>query len=330
MRKYTSYNSNLFDVSILRTFSVISVVLWHSYCPYICWGIADSPLNRYYTFILSNVLPDANLPLFTFISGYLFRFSIEKNKYSEFIPFLYNKVNRLLIPFIVLGSVINLCEIDKNIVDILYGKPNHLWYCLMLFYCFILCWFIEKKIRNYNIILAIISAIFASYIGGGVLSINSPLGIVLPIYYYVYFYFGFYVYKCKNKVYTLMTKCWSIILIVYISFCIYNPGGHLIVFQCLSYILLLWRIVNSRKIISICLMPPISNFIYKINKYSFGIYVFHQWIIWNLTRSNFILPIISEYYIMFPALLFIIVIVLSYSMTWILTNNNRVFRYLLT
>lgn len=140
-------NRRLFDVTLLRAFAVLSLVMWHCYCPYICWGTAESPLNGFYTNLFTNIIPDANMPLFTFLAGYLFCYQYEeKGKYREFKGFLKSKVHRLLIPFLVIGSLMNLTMYGRSLTEILYGQPNHLWYCLMLFYVYIVFWFIHHKL----------------------------------------------------------------------------------------------------------------------------------------------------------------------------------------
>lgn len=200
---------SLNDVALLRVYAVLTLVAWHSYCSYICWGIAETPMSSIYTDIFLFLAPDANMPLFTFISGYLFYYLLkEKQHYNSLRSFISNKTHRLLIPFIILGTLTNVLSYNKSIIDIFYGKPNHLWFCLMLFYCFVICYIIETKFSSQiNKLLMCISFLGAfimhSIKTGGPLTINSPLGIFLPMYYYSYFYFGFLVYQYKEKSYPM-------------------------------------------------------------------------------------------------------------------------------
>ncbi len=59
------------------------------------------------------------------------------------------------------------------------------------------------------------------------------------------------------------------------------------------------------------------------------IYVFHQWIIWNITRPDFLHNYIHEHYIIFPLLCWIFIFMLSWLMTHLLTKYTKVGRYLL-
>ena len=132
-------------LNLIRAFAVISLVVWHSYCSYVCWGFGNSPLDKIYYLFIVNLIPDANMPLFTFISGFLFSFLlVEKNKYKQLKPFLKIKSERLIIPFLVLGAFTLLTERNIGIVECITrgGGNSHLWYCLMLFYVFIADWFL--------------------------------------------------------------------------------------------------------------------------------------------------------------------------------------------
>lgn len=200
----------LSEVTILRVYAIMSLVAWHCYCSYTAWGIGNSPLDSTYSSAFKVFAPTANMPLFTFLSGYLFFYLFkEKGKYADFRGFLKNKVNRLLIPYLILGFVINLTQIGRGrpLWPMFYGAPNHMWYCLMLFYCFMICWLVEKKLgQMYNIILAVLSFSFVLLQGGLYLSVESPLGWWMVAYFYSYFYIGFMVFQYADKIFPLLSK----------------------------------------------------------------------------------------------------------------------------
>lgn len=318
------------EVTFLRVLAVLMLVAWHSYCTYICWGLADSPLNIFYTRLFRFLTPDAYMPVFTFISGYLFYYlMVEKRKYVDFKEFLKNKINRLLIPYIVLGFTINMTQIGRqNPLELLVGTPNHLWYCLMLFYCFIACWLIEMKLTSrYNIIAMCLSFLFVLVVGARNI-IRTPLGLWMPIYYYGYFYMGFLVFKHKEKIMIVVKKYWYLLLAIYIISIIWSFNSHFLLFTTLTFTLMLYvigtMVKNSRG--GVKLLE--SHWSKEIEKCSFGIYVFHQWIIWNVTRYPDMSCFMSEHYILFPFLLYISVFILSYIMTK-LSIQTKIGRYLL-
>lgn len=80
-------------------------------------------------------------------------------------------------------------------------------------------------------------------------------------------------------------------------------------------------------------IPRWANIILQIGKYSFGIYVFHQWIIWNITRIPFIIsyiqPLMIEHDILFPLVLYIIIFLFSMLLTKI-SIKTKLGKYLLT
>lgn len=323
--------NKLHDVALLRTIAIISLVAWHSYCAYICWDLAESPINEFYTILFAFLTPDANMPLFTFISGYLFCYLVVfKGKYGDFKSFLKNKVNRLLIPYIVLGFTINMTQIGRqNPVEILTGTPNHLWYCLMLFYCFIACWIIEKWNRLLNIWAMCISLLLVLVVGGKNI-IPTPLGIYMPLYYYGYFYMGFMFFKYKDKMLDYINKYMLLLLFTYVASSIVKLYvSQILLINTIAFLLIIMWFSNLEKIhksaqSSLC----VKNSIELIGRYSFGIYVFHQWMIWNITRYPGMSPFLREHYIMFPLLLFVSVFFVSMLLTHI-SLKTRLGRYLL-
>jgi surface polysaccharide O-acyltransferase-like enzyme len=81
--------SNLQDVALLRDLAIFSIVVWHTYCPYTCWGVANSPANEIYSDSFTRIFSVAVMPLFTVLAGYLFCFLLgEKGKYRRFKVFL--------------------------------------------------------------------------------------------------------------------------------------------------------------------------------------------------------------------------------------------------
>ena len=335
-------NTYYYNLSILRTYAVFTLVAWHSYCSYISWGIIDSPAQMFYAVAFSIFAPAANMPLFTFLSGYLFFLLLKgQGKYQVFLPFLWNKVNRLLIPFIILGSLISLCEYGKNYADMLYGTPNHLWYCIMLFCCFIISWLVEKYCYKVNYLLFVISACYALYEGDKYLCLDSIMGWKNVLYFYNFFIAGLYVFKFGiiNKVENLFRKHTKLLLLACIIYIMTSLASNKIpnLTPITSYMLILLLfcfidvIVLERNLL--CFSgEQAHSIINSISKYSFGVYVFHQWFIWNLTRIpesiNYLKPYMTEHYIIFPFLFFVFIFIISYELTRICVKT-KIGKYLL-
>ena len=289
------------------------------------WCIVNSPANDFYNSLFSRIFPIANMPLFTVIAGYLFCYLLnEKDKYKEFRKFVANKVHRLLIPFIVLGSVINLTEYGKDYIDILYGLPNHLWYCLMLFYCFIICWLAEKKLKKINFFLMLLS-FFVVCLGMPYLS-RLPLVFFQPIYFYGFFYFG-YLLRKKNVTKLLQNPFFLFCIIaIYLVFCIHFSKYTQLPLA-LSHTILAFGIATNVCSLKIVVNSEIiNNTINVISKYSFGIYVLHQWIIWNMTREPHLLaytrPVLEQYYIVAPIIASITIFSLCLVTSYLLCKTK--------
>ena len=133
----------LLEVNWLRFFAISSILIWHCMvCPTSEWNLLESSS---YTQIVRTVgkitMPEANMPLFTCLSGYLFAFLFytKKKGYNSFKDLLINKVKRLFIPFIILGSLATLAVPTRPFVKgMIWGDGSSLWFCAMLFWCTLL------------------------------------------------------------------------------------------------------------------------------------------------------------------------------------------------
>lgn len=86
-----------------------------------------SPVVLLYKLIANALIPAANMPLFTAISGFVFAYLYnELGKYREFLPFVKNKARRLLLPYVVFGVLNVLTVYDSLGLSSLYTGAPHL------------------------------------------------------------------------------------------------------------------------------------------------------------------------------------------------------------
>lgn len=117
---------------------------------------AASSIRTYFsTFIYS-----FHMLLFVFVSGYVFNYCISCGKYGEFIPFIKNKAKRLLIPYLLVGTIIVVLSMSllkltdmplyKYIMRvIILGEDNrHLWYLQAFFLLYILTWGMVNRVKG--------------------------------------------------------------------------------------------------------------------------------------------------------------------------------------
>lgn len=323
-------SDKLLEVTLVRCFAVLTLVVHHTYCIYTGWGdVINSPYDNAYARIMSFLIPDANMPLFTFLAGYLLYYQLQRGKYSDGKVFLKNKIHRLLIPYIVLGSIVVYLKYgaDTNIKEVLYGAPNHLWFCLMLFYCYVIYWCVDKKFGSFaNACLAIMSLSLITHVGSMwkmYYALHWPLGVEIAAYYYFFFYLGGICRKYKE----FLFQDWrSIILFSLIYVSVDIPIIRMIVYSLLIFAIA--EMVYPLVFKSECTNSILNN----VAECSFGIYVIHSIILWNISHYPPILkytaPILEGHYIIAPVLLFVIVFFLSWGLT-VLLLKTRVGKYLL-
>lgn len=166
-------------IANIRAFAIILVVLGHSIILYCNWGLMETERSIPYILVLKKFINILEMPLFMSVSGYVFYYSMHKK--PKFIPFIWNKFKRILIPYLIVGAlwmtpirmVMNikgwengyLENVWKNII--LQKNVGHLWYLISLFLIFItlfgLLWSMEKKKFTISMdILVLVLTLFVS------------------------------------------------------------------------------------------------------------------------------------------------------------------------
>lgn len=331
------------DVNYLRAYAIISIVVWHCFvCPLSVWRIIESTS---YTRIVLSIgrffIPDANMPLFTLVSGYLFAYLTQKNKekYGDFRSFFKTKFERLVIPFLVLGTLVNISVPERELSMIISGEGSHLWFCMMLFWLFMIRWTILKI--NWNplkcamLLLSIAAIIYSKgnnwYLPDFPFSI---LGIRHAVFFYVYFVMGDVLYKNKENLLDFVRKGERFLWILSFIYCLWVVGsflkvpilsGLLYISTSVFFIVLifLWAI----KLIDKGYLQP-NRYVDTLCTYSFGIYVFHEWLSWGLYHQPFFFNLFEQYTIAY-AFVFTFV---DFAVSFFLTHyalKTKVGKYLL-
>lgn len=137
----------LHNIVVLRSFAIITVVLYHCYCPWMnAWNWVETPVRDIYSYVMEVMLV-GRMPLFVFVSGYLFsHLYFDRNKYHDFIGFINNKFKRLLIPCFLFTGLMAIC-LGDNYFNLALYDGYHLWFLKMLFWCFITAWFTINYIK---------------------------------------------------------------------------------------------------------------------------------------------------------------------------------------
>lgn len=334
-------NAKLSDVSALRSFAILSVVLYHSFSPYIAYGagMIQSPVSPFYMTIFSNFW-SFRMPLYIFISGYLFSFLFnKKGKYASLGGLVRNKFERLIIPYIIFSVLIALTYKQFNLdyaQKILEGY-QHLWFILMLFESFVVARllacikYVNQRLWFQMILLAIfflISLVFKFRVTR-LLAFNYLVGN------FFWFWFGYIALLNKEKLFRLLKykyiitflAVWVIFCILIELFCPVHTWGYengfkydLVKYSSYFFIIISIYLLINKKIKQSLVVP---QWVENLNRCSYGIYIFHFWILFYFFIPT--CPVYSQvqklattHYIIFPTITFVFLFTSSLLITKLL------------
>ena len=131
-----------------KTILMLIIVFYHSALMYRGgWG-------------LDAFLASFHLATFVLISGYLFyHVKFERRRYQKYLPFIGNKVKRLLVPYVFIATIwaapvyMHYYGMGTVVEKFVLGKePAQLWFVLMLFWVFTIFWLISDFVNNHSIL----------------------------------------------------------------------------------------------------------------------------------------------------------------------------------
>lgn len=295
---------------------MIIVVFYHCLCGYSnIWGEDCSWHTVPTWYHLSHILLYFHMPIFTLMSAYLYGYLSSSGRYNNSYSFICKKSKRLLIPYMAWGLFI--CITQKcDLVYLLYGI-SHLWYLFFLFAAFIIFHFINKipHWSKYIIFITLYSAccLISHYH-------PTPLmGIGYFVRYMPYFIIGYYMYFIlerdiikKSVASYAAIACLVLFAVEYVfdnnKFIL--AGLSLIIITCIT---ILAKQDETRLIY--------KNRMLKLDKYAMGIYIIHHIIIQE-ANSSFLGRQYMEHYILYPIVLFIMSLSLSWLITYILQKSK--------
>ena len=195
------------NISLLRTFAILVVVLGHSMVVYqYNWGIYTPLVKSSFFNSLKIYIDTFQMPLFIFISGYMFYYCRKEcGKYKKLGKFSFDKIKRLLIPYFCVAIMyvlpIRIMTDYKgyhgyNAFKIIYKyiltglDVGHLWYLLAIFEIFIVFYLFESIINKIGV-----PASFIIIACANIISYKFPnvFQISISIHYFMFFYLGYIV-----------------------------------------------------------------------------------------------------------------------------------------
>ncbi|GAA4296467.1 acyltransferase family protein [Anaerocolumna aminovalerica] len=286
-----------YNIAFLRVFATISVVLGHT-----LMYESHIMLNVY------KVVYSYNMPLFVFISGFLFMDSQIRNN-CKFLTVVTNKFKRLIIPtfivslfwilpahiFISQDMKLSISTIFEKGKDLLLGNVEYLWFLLMLYWVIIMFYPISKlfKTRYSNILIPIVGmTLIFIYLKTSLYNMPNFYSISQASKYIFYFYLGAVFGKYHVAIDSFIRKNKVIVMFIAIYFVLNGQvyiifkydtyvGAWFITSHIWSYLVVSTVTVIFLYVLSVCCNDYIekwfkrSKFISFIDKESLGIYYVH-------------------------------------------------------
>lgn len=277
-------NKRLTYITDLRILVTLMVVFYHSFEIFVddnC-GLNFPRLSIYQG--LDIFIGLVQMPMFVFLSGYLFGLQYRKGRYIDFAHLIKKKTQRILAPLLVFGMAYYLL-IPSVILEhvVWFNSIGHLWFLEMLFECFILQWCVRKVKATKQLILAVAMS---------VVSTKVPLlfGVNTLCIYFVYFNLAF-LFAVKNRAFDSLWGGKLMYLVLVLSLASVYVINGILIGEDATFIHFSFRIYKMVVSLFLCifLMRLFSSFTHQqfsllnsLDQTSFGIYLIHPFIMFAL------------------------------------------------
>lgn len=325
------------DISILRVLCIIIVVFFH------CYGMmyaeshfpaTVSVYDRLYFIPNQCVFINIAMPMFIFVSGYLFQYLLMKGKYQTWSDLLKKKGLRILLPYFVFGTFFMATTGNFHPINLFNGGYWHLWFLPMLFWCFIFGYLVYKAKLGVSFEMVFL---FLTFIGVIVPRfIPMWMGLHNITCWFYWFYLGMLMYKYRECLLEGFRKPILCVLLLSLSLFIicYFPvayggskwyGNLAVTFSIISISTLMSKVDWGKY--------KITTSITKFSAYSFGIYIWHNWValmlISNTSKRLFGLEALAaNHVILFPLCFSLITLAISWFLSWCMMKT-KVGRFLI-
>lgn len=302
--KYEENDFQIDDLNILRAFAILLVVLRHCFAPFMgIWPVSSFYEYSFATDVIGKYISTISMPLFVFISGFLYSY-LRNNlkKYPTFKILLKKKTARLLRPYFILAPIYIYFFVDytSNIdfLNHLWKGAGHLWFLLMIFTVFMLFYPLENYLKQ-NPIKSFIVIIFLFFLYPG-FSVIEIYPLSKFFHYLPFFYIG-YLFHYKNKFLTklIKDKFWllfiihSLLFIASFSIPEFIENGilktlfkaYIILPTGLVSVSMLYVLFTNAKNLNKIIPRSIVTY---LNKTSYYIYLIHQPLLLLFFQQNFL------------------------------------------
>ena len=332
--------TRLLEVEVLRPLAVLLVVLLHSFTVY--WGKWTAPEGFVhiapYKWIAATSF-SFTMELFVMLSGYIFGFQLINLKRDYTLKsLLQNKFKRLLVPSLIFSVLYaSIFYWNRDILNALYSIINgagHMWFLLMLFWCFAfgLPLYKSKMKEGRKFALLLLCVLLST--------ISLPFRLEKALYYLFFFYLGITLIRRQDLCdristnYRLMIALAIIYLASFVSYelvlpTLVKPENGIILRTLLFWLKRFWTftysLAGSLLVFSIAYRifknkTAASPMVIYCSSISFGVYLFHQIIIEVLLYKTSLPVILGPYWL--PWFSFIVALLGSVLLVQLLRKLN--------
>lgn len=321
------------DIAILRVLCILVVVFFHCYgMMYADAHFPNTLLVYECLYFIPNqcVFINIAMPMFVMVSGYLFSYLLQWGKYPTWGNLLRKKGVRILLPYFVFGLFFMLTTGDWHPLRLFVGGYWHLWFLPMLFWSFVVGYGVYKARLNVYTELLLISLAFI----GTLIPKFIPMWFGLhniTIWFY-WFYLGMLTTKYRSFLFEGKSK-YSLPLYL----CLLFASFLIICLFPVEYGDSTWYSVLAVTVCTLsvlCLMAKvdwgrlkISAPIVQFSAYSFGIYIWHNWValmlISKTSQRIFGLPeLAANHVVLFPLCFSLITLFISWFLSWCMMKTK--------
>jgi len=270
------------------------------------------------------------MPMFVFISGFLFGGQLMKSQPITFGKLIRSKFMRLMIPFFLFTVIFMFTTNSVSWKPFYQWSFWHLWFLPMLFWCFIVTYLLRPLImsNNYWVSVSTLAVLF----GISLIGIFMPkfLGLHGVHHWYCWFALGAWFYKheslLNNRAVKINVTVWGGVSYLLLSVLFPQEYG---TNSIMSYLIsicgmsALWcgiNLINWRD-------NKFTSLLVGLSGASFGIYIFHNWIEMYIVSSTAqrVFPLerfALAHTLLFPFLFATIAFILSYIISFSLLRTK--------
>lgn len=314
----------------MKVYGILLVVLAHITVMYTGNGLYTPAVECNTLSELTWIIYAFHMPMFVIVSGMVFGYQCEIRGYyskkSDFFALIKKKASRLLlpyyfwaffwvVPYMVISGHRSFFNYAYQCIILSYDC-RHLWFVMMLFECFVLWSALKLLCQKFRIpIWAIFLFAFALYL----CPLDGSKVTILQLYnlksYFLYFVIGYCWVKYFPWIKQQSMKLPILILLVTVALNVVFSGSGVFnqitkLFNALTGTIAVYYVAKFT------FRYVVEKRLFKsLLRNSFGIYLVHPILIYTAFHFTCHLPI-NAY--IFTALLFVIILLLSILITWLL------------